>query len=44
VDLSAYMGKWAKLAGLITFIFMMLFIFLKIMFNASDDLLSNDTL
>jgi P-type E1-E2 ATPase len=42
--LAEYIGKWAKLAGVVIFVFMLLFIFLKIMFNSNDSLLSNDTL
>jgi P-type E1-E2 ATPase len=38
------LGKWAWVAGGIILFFMVLFIMLKIMFNESDDLLSNATL
>jgi len=43
-DLSEIIGNWARLAGVTIFIFIVLFIMLKIMFNVSDELLSNSTL
>lgn len=43
-DLAEQIGKWAKLSGFVIFVFMVLFIMMKVMFNESDDLLSNATL
>lgn len=43
-ELAEIIGNWAKLAGVAIFISQLLFIMLKIMFNESDELLSNATL
>lgn len=43
-NLAEQIGKWAKLAGFVIFVFQVLFIMMKVMFNENDDLLSNATL
>lgn len=41
--MANYIGKWSKLAGLLVFVFMITFLFMKIMFS-DDSLLEDQTL